>query len=442
MQTLNMSKGFKIQLSGRPDHSLIHLPEPDTVAVSGLDIPHIRPKLLVKEGMSVKTGTPIFCDKRYPDIHYVSPGTGQVKHIIFGARRKLWEVVIELSGEEEFESFPALDRPGLDQLPKADLVKQLKQGGLWQCFRQFPAKDVADAELEPPMIILSLEGNDLFSPRPGHLLRDREAAFRYGLGILQRFCPRIIITARQSSLADLGNLAAEVTHVVDDRYPAWDPGVVLYQIKKDVADNGAWSISLQHLLWMAQFLETGQFPTQTLVTVTKPGARKPHLTTRIGAPVNHVAGQLSDGDLITTGQFNGRIARRGSHMGFFETTLNVLPKGQEDEMFGFVRPGVAKPTVSNTFLSRLFKKPMDVDNTLHGEERPCINCSYCEKICPNDLMPSFIFKALLADDIKEALSLGLMDCCRCGLCAFACPSKIELTQILSQGMDTHHKDKF
>ena len=43
-------------------------------------------------------------------------------------------------------------------------------------------------------------------------------------------------------------------------------------------------------------------------------------------------------------------------------------------------------------------------------------------------MPAFIMKALHADDLEDALALGLMDCCRCGLCSFVCPSKIELTQ--------------
>ena len=50
-------------------------------------------------------------------------------------------------------------------------------------------------------------------------------------------------------------------------------------------------------------------------------------------------------------------------------------------------------------------------------------------------------KALHSDDIEDALNYGLLDCCRCGLCSYACPSKIELTQILSDGMDAHFKDK-
>ncbi len=110
-------------------------------------------------------------------------------------------------------------------------------------------------------------------------------------------------------------------------------------------------------------------------------------------------------------------------------------------MFGFIRPGSDKPTVSKTFLSCLFNSPREMDCTIHGEERACINCSYCENICPNDLMPNFIMKALHSDEIENALEYGLLDCCRCGLCSYTCPSKIELTKILSDGMDSYYKDK-
>jgi Na+-transporting NADH:ubiquinone oxidoreductase subunit A len=128
-------------------------------------------------------------------------------------------------------------------------------------------------------------------------------------------------------------------------------------------------------------------------------------------------------------------------MGFFETTLNILPDPQTEEFFGFLHPGLTRHTVSKTFLSCLTRAPKALDCTLHGEERACINCGYCTKICPVDLAPNFIMKALLSDDIEDALSYGLLDCCRCGLCAYTCPSKIELTMILSDGMDAHYKDK-
>jgi Na+-transporting NADH:ubiquinone oxidoreductase subunit A len=441
MEKLALSKGCKIKLAGMPDPSVITLPRPATVAVSAQDIPHIRPKLLVKEKDSIKTGTPLFCDKRDTSILYVSPGTGTVKKILFGRRRCLLEVVIALDAMDDFIPFDPVSPKDLAQISNQDLADHLKQAGMWQTLRQLPARDTADSGQKPPMIIVCLNGNDIFSPHPAVVLHERFQQFAFGLEVLKKFSDRVLVTARAGSFTRLGQIQHVITHQVPDTYPAWDPGAVLFHIKKEATENSAWYIGLEGLLRMAQFLETGQYPVNTMVTVTKGDDKKPHMITRQGTPIHVLAGNFSPGSLITTGRFNGRMVDPDTHLGFFENTLNILSDAKGDEMFGFIRPGLDKPTVSKAFLSSLLDREVQVDCTMHGEVRACINCSYCEKICPVDLMPSFIMKALVSDDMEEALQLGLLDCCRCGLCSFTCPSKIELTQILSNGMDMHHKDK-
>ncbi|MCP3942351.1 MAG: NADH-quinone reductase [Desulfobacteraceae bacterium] len=442
MERIKVSKGFTPRLAGTPDTSLIKLPDSTTIGVSAMDIPYIRPKLLVKENESVKTGTPLFCDKRDKSIQYVSPGTGTVKKICFGQRRRLQEVVISLDKSDKFIQFDPVTKSALKTISKEKLILLLKQGGLWQSLRQFPAKDTADSNHNPAMIIVSLNGNDIFSPHPGILLENEKTAFEFGLDLLKCFSDSIIVTARQSSLERLESVKAHITHRVPDTYPAWDPGVVLFHLKRSSEENSAWCINAEHLVMMGKFLLTGQYPIQKIVTVTKNGDKRPHLLVRQGTPIKTLAGNFHKNGIITTGQFNGRIADLDSHMGFFDNTLNIIEnKEDKEELFGFIRSGINKTSVSKTFLSCLSKNYKQVDCNIHGEERACINCSYCETICPNDLMPSFIMKALHSHEIEDALEYGLLDCCRCGLCSYTCPSKIELTNILSNGMDSYYKDK-
>ena len=444
MKTIKFLKGFKTTLIGLPDISLIQIPEPATVAVSAMDIPYIRPKLLVKENDPVTTGTPLFCDKRNKNIHYVSPGTGIIKQIVFGDRRRLVEVVIGLDKKEEFIQFETLPLEGISTIPRAKIIKLLQKGGLWQCFREFPFKDTADENHEPPMIIISLNGNDLFSPHPQVVLENNTDSFEFGIKVLRQFSNRIIVTSRRNdldSLTRLNGLKEPVTHIVSDFYPAWDPGVVLYQLKRTREENRSWCISAEHLILVAKLLLTGRYPVKRVVTITRSNDKKPHIITRQGSPVKDLIGNLDEHSLITTGRFNGRSVDPTTHMGFFENTLNIIKNNQKEELFGFIQPGLTAPTSSRTFFSCLNKMPKELDCNLHGEERACINCGYCATICPVDLMPNFIIKALLSDDIEDALSYGLLDCCRCGLCSYACPSKIELTKLLSHGMDAHYKDK-
>ncbi len=446
MDKIKSLKGFKPKLMGMPDLSVIRITQPDTVAVSAMDIPYIRPKLLVKVNDPVKTGTPLFCDKRNKDILYVSPGTGIVRNIIFGKRRRLKEIVICLDKiigkiEDDFIQFDTISMGSIDDTPTEEIIKLLQKAGLWQCFREFPSKDNADINHKPAMIIVSLNGNDLFSPHPEILLKNEKTAFGFGIKLLRKFSNRIIVTSRQSSLNRLNGVKDHITHTVADFYPAWDPGTVLYHLKKSQEENRSWCISAEHLILLAKLLLTGQYPVERVVTVTRSNDKKPHIITRQGAPVKDLVGTLYENSIITTGIFNGRSVEPGSHLGFFETTLNIIPDIRNEELFGFIQPGISKHTVSKTFLSSLTKTPKNLDCNMHGEERACINCGYCIKTCPVDLMPNFIMKAVLSDDIEDALSYGILDCCRCGLCSYTCPSKIELTQILSRAMDAYFKDK-
>ena len=445
MKTLKITRGFDLNVAEQPDPNCVRLAQPSSLGCCAGDIPYIRPQLLVKEGRRVKTGEPLFTDKRDTTIQYVSPGTGQVEKILYGPRRRLMTVVIATESEDEYVEYDPVALNGIAGMHRDALVAYLKKGGLWQGLRQFPALDFADPNHSPAMIIVAMDGNDLFSPGPAIILKDNIDAFEAGMAALRRFSHRLAVVCRESSREGIRELdssvADQITHTAPDIYPAWHPGAVLYQIKQQAAENSSWCIGLDHLVMMGRFLLSGRYPVEKIVTMTQPGDRRPHMRVRQGIPLSALAGEIPGKKIVTTGRFNGRILEKGAHIGFFENTVNIIETGPGEEMFGFVRPGLDKPTVSSTFLSSLFRRPAKMDCTLHGETRACINCSYCERICPNGLMPAFIMKALHTGEIEDALALGLMDCCKCGLCSFTCPSKIELTQILSDAMDVYYKDK-
>jgi len=439
MEKININKGFKLKLAGIPDSSIKEMLSLQTVAVCAMDIPYIRPKLLVKENERVLTGAPVFCDKRDPSIQYVSPATGKVKEIRFGKRRRLQAVVIECEPEDEYIGFDQISSEQLPSIDKPQLVSQLKTAGLWQSLRQFPSKDTANPDNEPSMIIVSVNGNDIFSPDPGVLTNKYSDMIAYGIDVLKHFSHRIVVTVRESHLSRMGALQKIITHTVPDMYPSWDPGVVLYHLKTRAEENTSWCIGIDHLIMIAQFLSTGRYPVEKMMTISKTDKNNPHVLTRQGASIKSLINSVSSDDIMTSGQFNGRLLSQNDFLGFFENTINIIPAADAEMMFGFVRPGFDVPTVSKTFFSSILPdKEVALDATLHGEERACINCSYCENICPNDLMPQFIMKALVTDEIEEALQLGMLDCSRCGLCAYTCPSKIELATILSEGIDDYY----
>jgi len=85
--------------------------------------------------------------------------------------------------------------------------------------------------------------------------------------------------------------------------------------------------------------------------------------------------------------------------------------------------------------------PLPIDSGFHGEERACVNCGTCVKVCPVDILPQFAFKSIVADEIEEVLEHGLLDCVECGLCSYVCPSKVELSKTFKEARKRYHEEQ-
>ncbi len=443
MQKVKLKNGFNVSLKGKPDKEVHTLKKPVTLAISPQRIPFIKARLLVRKGDMVKTGTALFEDKRDADIKYLSPGCGKITAIEYGHRRVIHEIVIEMSQTEEFETFKQISLKDLENIRKEEIVTLLKKGGLWQVLRQLPFRDSADSEKKPPQIIVSLSPSDMFGPQPGIYLKNREEDFSFGLSILKRLSDKIVITAPETELQELDTLKKYITHNVQGTYPAGDPAVFLYTTKKETAENSSWYINGQNLLSLARLFHSGKYPSEKMITVSglNTGSSS-HYQTKIGTPVADLPGYRDSYRIITGGLFNGIDVTDKSHVGFFEDSVIFIPDSSEDEFFGFIRPGSDKPSVSRTFLSSLSNKPQAYNSNINGELRACINCGYCEKICPVELLPHFIMKAVVTDELEESLELGILDCSGCGLCSYTCPSKIEVSGILKNAIHEYYKDRF
>ena len=60
MISVNIKKGFGLNISGEPSHKVEVLEKPTRVALLPERIPFVKPRLKVKIGDQVKVGTPIF----------------------------------------------------------------------------------------------------------------------------------------------------------------------------------------------------------------------------------------------------------------------------------------------------------------------------------------------------------------------------------------------
>ncbi|MBI9091949.1 MAG: 4Fe-4S dicluster domain-containing protein [Desulfobacterium sp.] len=448
MKPLKPGKTFQSKINGVPQGQATLLERPKTVALVPGASPFVKLKLLVGENDTVSVGTPLLQDKRDPKVLFLSPGGGRVAAIRRGARRVVQEVVIDLADDGAHEpalSFAPISPKALKAMSRMEVVNVLKLRGIWPLIRQFPFMDIPQESNGFPMAVVSLHSGERFNPVPSLFLKDQQAAFLHGLTVLQNLADRVVVTAPRSAMAPLKalGLAEQVTHVVQDAYPAGDPGVILYQIRKSAAENASCTMDPQELIAMGHLLSTGNVQCRRIYAVSgTPTRPASHYQTRTGTPVSHLVGPLKQGKgIVTGGVFTGTITSGDAHMGMGITTATVLDGVDTDAFFGFAWPGRRLLSESRTFLSCLESGSLGMDVTLHGEERACINCGWCDKKCPVDLLPQFIMKAASTGEMEEPLALGLLDCTGCGLCTFVCPSKIDLAGILALSKQTCYRER-
>ncbi len=444
MKTIRSRKGYDLPISGSPSPNVDTSARPERVALLPEKIPFIKPRLQVKEGHAVQIGSTLFEDKRNPAVKFLSPGGGKIAKIRFGKRRVVKEIIIDLDPQEKQAAFNPVSASEIGAMKRSDLVAAILQGGLWSLFRGLPFYDYPDPDSVPPAIIVALDSKEPFQPSPEAYLDAQDDLLKFGIRILKQLCDTVYVTTTDNYEASKP-WQGLATHQVSGPYPAGDPGVLLYYIRKNSAENRAWTISGQNLLLLAELIKNGHYPIERTVLVAGYGAPTArHLKSRIGVPLQHIAGlsnlQATEFRYITGGIFNGYHSDKDGYMGFLETSLTILPEGDSREMFGFARPGLEKPSHSRAFLSALSKIQQPMDCGMHGELRACVNCGYCADVCAVEILPQFTLKSVLAGEVEEALTHGLLDCVSCGLCTYVCPSKIDIQAQLRAAREAYYKE--
>ncbi len=143
---------------------------------------------------------------------------------------------------------------------------------------------------------------------------------------------------------------------------------------------------------------------ERVVTVTGEGIREPkNLMARIGS--------LVSGLIDECGGFSAQVAK-------------VVAGGP---MMGFALSSLDVPVTKGT--SGILVLPEE--GIFHADEfKPCIRCSRCVDVCPMGLTPGLLSVLAEKGRYEEAKEHNLFDCFECGSCAFVCPSKRPIVQLV------------
>lgn len=444
MKHIQIRKGHDLKIAGPPKKEVSVVKTPEFLVVEPSAIPKIKPKMLVKEGAQVKIGTPLFFDKLNPEVQFTAPGAGQITEISYGERRCIKQIVIKLDSKEESESFTSHSESDITQLKRDQIQAQLLKSGLWTLIRQRPYSKIANPADTPKAIFISAASSAPFSPDTGFILDQNNEGFQSGLNILNQLTGgKIHLVIPHGSDSKVLKAAKNVEiSSVSGPHPSGNIGVLVHKIDPINPGEIIWHVNPQDVQTIGQFFLSGNLPLTKTVTVAGPGIETPgYYTFRRGSKINDLlAGQKLQDDVRFIGGniLDGTQKSDISTLGIWDDTLTIIPEGRERIMLGWGRLGFNRYSVSNTFFSK-FQKPgsAKLDTLRNGSIRAIVPFGAIESVMPLDIMPTFLIKACLAQDIEEMIALGIHECDPedFALCSFADVSKMDVMQIIRDGLD-------
>jgi Na+-transporting NADH:ubiquinone oxidoreductase subunit A len=452
MDAIRIRGGHKFRVKFAPDRAISTLPAPKRVALSMRGFDSVKPKVLVKDGDRVKLGQTLFVDKKNRAVAFTAPASGTVAEVKYGERRKLIGVLIDVDGSEAVD-FGATARGDIAALGKDKVIEKLLTSGLWVRLQTFPGwtvppqpgwrpePDVHGHVAEPPSIralYVSAVSTEPHLPEPLVALEGNEELFAAGLEALKQIAPKTWLFSKVGE--KLPEKAAAVTgvqhRVIVDKFPAENIGLQAYSTERLKKGEIAIGASVEDVIDVGHLFLKGKLRTERTYAIAGKAAKdRKHVKGHIGLPVSSIAGEVSgDVRFIAGGLFTGTKVAADEYMGVHDRALQVLPEDRERTPFVFQRLGLNRFTLSRMWFSGFFPNvEREATTSNNGEHRACVQCSACIDICPVDLQPVLIMKAVDAGDIENMERLAIRDCIDCGLCTFVCPSKIEIAQHLDDG---------
>ena len=443
---IRLKRGLDLPIAGAALCEVTKRVTPDLVAVKPTDFRGMVPRLLVKEGDSVKAGTPLFADKQRPEMVFCSPVSGTVDAIVRGDKRKLLEVRVKADGKNEAVKF---DVPQISLLGKAEMTGLLLQSGLWPCLKQRPFGTVADPQAEPKAIFISGMNTAPLGADWEFSLKSEVEAIQTGIEALGRLTKggvHLSLSAKTFAGSEFHKLSGVIFHRFDGPHPAGNVGVQINHVSPINKGEVVWTVDLPLVAVIGRLFLKGVYDPSRIIAVAGPAAKNPsYVEVPAGVCMKALSDCFAEADIrVVSGDvLSGEAVGPDGFLGFYHDQVSVLREGNYYEMFGWINPLRSKKfSVSRTYPAFLRRKKYDMDTNVNGGERPFLMNDVYDKVLPMDIYPLYLFKACLAGDLDKMEQLGIYEVIEedVALCEYVCPSKIGIQDIVRNGIELMMKE--
>lgn len=434
-----IKKGANIKLKGQAQLTFAeNLANSSLYAIRPDDLHGITPKMIVKEGATVKAGEAIFYVKADERIRIASPVSGVVKEIVRGAKRKIMEVRIEADGNQDFATSKQ------DESSREAIIESMLEAGLWPLVKKRPYDVIANPDQTPKSIFISGFDAAPLGVDIEFALNGRDQAFQKGIDVLAKLTEGAIHLNVDGSQAN--SFFSKVKNVtlnnIKGKYPASTVGTQIHHIDPINKGEVVWTVSPQDVAIIGEYFASGQYKPTRRVAIAGPRVNKPEYTDITAGQniANVITAKATEEHVrvISGGVFTGTAIERDSYLGYYDQQIVILEEGDKHVFFGwlpFARPKVL--SLHGTSLSVLSSGEFDINTNLQGEHRPFVVTGKYEKYIPMEILPLQLFKAILEENIEKMEAMGIYEIAPedVALAEFSCPSKSDLMAIVRDGLD-------
>lgn len=457
MAQIKIQKGLDIPIMGSPSGST------QVIISSGEASPRIAEKqyaldlssfplrfhLLAKVGDHVRIGQPIAEDKQVAGRYFLSPASGVINDVQRGLKRAVQYIVIDNDFKDEYEKIERIDPSSSSQ---EELINFLKRAGLFAKIRMRPFDLLAYPNKLPKAIFVKAIESAPFIPPAEMQVAGFEKEFQAGLKLLKQLCPALHVVVKEgSSLLQL--IPQGVTsHTAEGPHPISNPSVHIERIDPIRSlEDIRWTLTAHDVTCIGHILLHEKMRHDRVIGIGGPAilsGRTGYFKVREGVPIHHlISGRLEKEDLrlISGDPLMGKKVANNGFLGYSDFALSAVPDPYRREFLHFMRFGTEKYSFSRAYLSgHLNNKDRKYFFTTsqHGEHRPFIDSSLYDKVQPLKIPTMLLVKAIMAEDYEAAEKLGLYEVAPedFALPTFVCPSKMEMVEIVRNGLQRYAQD--
>jgi len=440
---IKIKRGLNIKLIGVPEKELKEITSAKSFGIKPTDFSGITPKVVSKINTEVKAGTTLFFDKYNPEVVFTSPVSGKITAINRGERRRILEFVIEPNGKNENETF-IKNKP--EKLSREEIKENLLKSGCWPFIRQRPFNIIPKPEIIPRDIFITSFNSAPLAADLNFIVKDEFSAFQTGINALTKLTDgKVYLGIKSGEISNLFSNTANVEkYEFSGPHPSGNVGIQINKIKPVNKGEVIWTLNAADVIIIGRLFETGTYNPTRIFALSGSEIKKPqYYKSLLGTNVSELTnGQLKNKDIkkrfISGDVLSGEKIAENDYVGFYDTTVTVIPEGNKPEFFGWAKPGFNKFSLSRAFFSWLTpNKERVLDANLHGGERPFIVTGELDKVFPMDIFPMQLIKAVMIKDLDLMEELGIYEVAEedFGLCEVVNTSKIEIQKTIREGFD-------